>query len=219
MSTRSTPTNQTTDVNAITQQVDQWLNDVVIGLNLCPFAAKPQRNKQIKIFVSEASQEEALLEDILLQLIAVADVHFTFNPSNHDYQSGFFLADVIQTYFQNNKNITFDCSIAHRKGYRYGNNLIGTTHGDGAKQADLPLLMAQEFPIEWSKTKHRYVYTHHVHHKLSKDYAGVTVESLRSPSATDSWHHRKGFQHAPQAVEGFIHHYQNGQIARLTHLF
>ena len=160
-----------------------------------------------------------LYVDVLLELIAVADVHFTFNPSNHDYQSGFFLADLIQTYFQNNKNITFDCSIAHRKGYRYGNNLIGTTHGDGAKQADLPLLMAQEFPIEWSKTKHRYIYTHHIHHKLSKDYAGVTVESLRSPSATDSWHHRKGFQHAPQAVEGFIHHYKNGQIARLTHLF
>jgi len=160
-----------------------------------------------------------LYVDVLLQLIAVADVHFTFNPSNHDYQSGFFLADLIQTYFQNNKNITFDCSIAHRKGYRYGNNLIGTTHGDGAKQADLPLLMAQEFPIEWSKTKHRYVYTHHVHHKQSKDYAGITVESMRSPSATDSWHHRKGFQHAPQAVEGFIHHYKNGQIARLTHLF
>ncbi|WP_417877544.1 DUF1415 domain-containing protein [Vibrio sp.] len=73
MSTRSTPTNQTTDVNAITQQMDQWLNDVVIGLNLCPFAAKPQRNKQIKIFVSEASQEEALLEDILLQLIELSN--------------------------------------------------------------------------------------------------------------------------------------------------
>ncbi len=160
-----------------------------------------------------------LYVDVLLELIAVADVHFTFNPSNHDYQSGFFLADLIQTYFQNNKNITFDCSIAHRKGYRYGNNLIGTTHGDGAKQADLPLLMAQEFPIEWSKTKHRYIYTHHIHHKSSKDYAGITVESMRSPSATDSWHHRKGFQHAPQAVEGFIHHYKNGQIARLTHLF
>lgn len=73
MSTRSTPTNQTTDINAITQQVDQWLNDVVIGLNLCPFAAKPQRNKQIKIFVSEAYQEEALLEDILLQLIELSN--------------------------------------------------------------------------------------------------------------------------------------------------
>lgn len=53
----------------IAEQVNQWLNDVVIGLNLCPFAAKPQRNKQIKIYVSEASQEEALLEDILTQLM------------------------------------------------------------------------------------------------------------------------------------------------------
>ncbi|MBR9787740.1 MAG: DUF1415 domain-containing protein [Vibrionaceae bacterium] len=73
MSTRSTPEIQNTDINAITQQVDQWLNDVVIGLNLCPFAAKPQRNKQIKIFVSEASKEEALLEDILLQLIELSN--------------------------------------------------------------------------------------------------------------------------------------------------
>ena len=160
-----------------------------------------------------------LYVDILLQLIAVAPVHFTFNPSNHDYQSGFFLADVIQTYFRNNKEITFDCSIAHRKAYSYGNNLIGTTHGDGAKQADLPLLMAQEFPKYWAETKHRYIFTHHVHHKTSKDFVGVTVESLRSPSGTDSWHHKKGFQHAPQAVEGFIHHRENGQIARLTHLF
>ncbi|KGY07645.1 DUF1415 domain-containing protein [Vibrio sinaloensis] len=55
--------------NEIAQQVEQWLNDVVIGLNLCPFAAKPQRNKQIKIFVSEANTEETLLEDILTQLL------------------------------------------------------------------------------------------------------------------------------------------------------
>ncbi|WP_045490180.1 DUF1415 domain-containing protein [Vibrio harveyi] len=72
MPTRSTQESPNTDINAITEQVDQWLNDVVIGLNLCPFAAKPQRNKQIKIFVSEASQEEALLEDILLQLIELS---------------------------------------------------------------------------------------------------------------------------------------------------
>ncbi|EKB7279260.1 TPA: DUF1415 domain-containing protein [Vibrio parahaemolyticus] len=72
MPTSSTQETPNTDINAITQQVDQWLNDVVIGLNLCPFAAKPKRNKQIKIFVSEATQEEALLEDILLQLIELS---------------------------------------------------------------------------------------------------------------------------------------------------
>lgn len=160
-----------------------------------------------------------LYVDVLELLIGVADVHFTFNPSNHDYTNGYFLATVIETYFRNCKNITFDCSIAHRKGYQYYNNLIGTTHGDGAKQADLPLLMAVEFPIEWSKTKHRYVYTHHIHHKTSKDYAGITVESLRSPSGTDSWHSRNGYDHAPKAVEGFLHCKTHGQVARITHIF
>lgn len=156
--------------------------------------------------------------DVLQMLLSVADVHFVFNPSNHDYTNGFFLADVIQTYFKDCNNITFDCSIAHRKYYVYHTNLIGTTHGDGAKQQDLPLLMAQESK-HWSDTKHRYIYTHHVHHKTSKDFIGVTVESLRSPSGTDSWHHRNGYQHVPKAVEGFLHSKDNGQIARITHLF
>ena len=160
-----------------------------------------------------------LYVEILEKLIGVADVHFTFNPSNHDYTHGFFLADVIQTWFKDCKNISFDCSIAHRKAFKYGKNLIGTTHGDGAKHQDLPLLMATEFPVEWSETKHRYVYTHHVHHKTSKDYIGVTVESLRSPSGTDSWHSRNGYQHSPKAVEGFIHHKEFGQCCRITHIF
>ena len=106
----------------------------------------------------------------------------------------------------------------HRKYYTWNNNLIGTTHGDGAKEDLLPLLMAQESK-DWSTTKHRYIYTHHVHHKKSKDYIGVTVESLRSPSGTDGWHHKNGYQHAPKAIEGFIHCPEHGQVARLVHIF
>ena len=160
-----------------------------------------------------------LYVDILELLIGVADVHFIFNPSNHDYTNGYFLAQVIQTHFRKCKNITFDCSISHRKGFKYYTNLIGTTHGDGAKTQDLPLLMAQQFPVWWGETKHRYVYIHHIHHKMSKDIVGVTVESLRSPSGTDSWHHRNGYEFAPKAVEGFIHCKKHGQICRITHIF
>jgi hypothetical protein len=161
-----------------------------------------------------------LYVDILETLMSVADVHFVYNPSNHDYISGFMLSDSIQSWFRKSKNITFDCSIAHRKGYKYGLNLIGTTHGDGAKQPDLPLIMANEFSREWADTKHRYVYTHHIHHKSSKDYHGITVESLRSPSGSDSWHHKKGFGvGGVKAVEGFIHSMEHGQVARLTHIF
>ena len=159
-----------------------------------------------------------LYVEILEKLIQVADVHFTFNPSNHDYTNGFFLANVIETYFRNCDNITFKCDISHRKYFTYYNNLIGTTHGDGAKQSDLPLLMAAESP-DYSKCKKRYIYMHHVHHKINKDYPGVTVESLRSPSGTDGWHHRKGYQHSPKAIEGFLHHKEYGQVTRMTHYF
>lgn len=156
--------------------------------------------------------------DIIEKLICVADVHVVFNPSNHDYTNGYFLAQVIETHFRNCENVTFDCSISHRKYFVYGQNLIGTTHGDGAKTQDLPLLMANESK-EWSNCQHKYIYLHHFHHKVAKDYMSVCVEALRSPSGTDSWHHRNGYEHAPKAVEGFIHSKEHGQIARITHLF
>jgi hypothetical protein len=160
-----------------------------------------------------------LYVEIIEKLIQVADVHFVFNPSNHDYMSGFFLADTISSWFKNCKNVTFDVSISHRKYFPYHSNLIGTTHGDGAKHQDLPLLMAQEAKENWGLTKHKYIYTHHLHHKTSKEYMGVTVETMRSPSGTDSWHHKNGYQHAAKAIEGFIHHPSYGQISRITHIF
>jgi hypothetical protein len=159
-----------------------------------------------------------LYVDIIEIMMSVADVHVVFNPSNHDYTNGFFLAQVIEAHFKDCKNVTFDCSISHRKYYQYGNNLIGTTHGDGAKESDLALLMAHESK-QWHESKHRYFYIHHFHHKISKDYMSVCVEALRSPSGTDSWHHRNGYQHSPKAVEGFIHDFEHGQTSRLTHLF
>jgi hypothetical protein len=151
-------------------------------------------------------------------LLQVADVDIHYNPSNHDYTNGFFLADTLKSWFSKCKQITFNTDISHRKYYRYGNSLIGTTHGDGAKESDLPLLMAQESK-DWSECKHRYFYIHHIHHKKSKDYGSVCVESLRSPSGTDSWHHRNGYQHSPKSVEMFIHSKNDGQIARITHIF
>ncbi|OEF30139.1 DUF1415 domain-containing protein [Vibrio rumoiensis] len=57
----------------IESEVEQWLMDVVIGLNLCPFAAKPQRNAQIKIVVSNAKVEERLLEDVFQEFMTLTN--------------------------------------------------------------------------------------------------------------------------------------------------
>ena len=162
---------------------------------------------------------QRLLVDCIEILMKIAPVHVQYDPSNHDYTNGFFLAQTIEAWFRNCESVTFSVSIAHRKYFVYGSNIIGTTHGDGAKETDLPLLMAHEASSSWGDCKHRYFYIHHIHHKKSKDYMSVNVEALRSPSGTDSWHHKNGYQHSPKAVEGFVHHPIHGQVARLTHIF
>lgn len=156
--------------------------------------------------------------DCLEKLMDIADVHYVFNPSNHDHMGGFFLSDMIQTWFKDCDNITFDVDMTDRKYFLYGSNLIGTTHGDGAKQNNLGSLMTMEAKDMWAKAKHTYFYVHHIHHKTSKDYINVTVESLRSPSTSDYWHHKMGYK-SPEAVEGFLHHPENGQVARYSCIF
>ena len=159
-----------------------------------------------------------LLVDVIELLMQVAPVEVVFNPSNHDYMSGFMLLDSVSSWFNNSEDVSFDCDMSHRKYTKYYDNLICTTHMDGAKMDLLPILVAQESKM-WDSTTRRYVYGHHVHHKIAKDYPGITLETLRSPSGADSWHHRNGYQHAPVAVEAFIHHKKDGQICRITENF
>lgn len=166
-----------------------------------------------------------LFVEIIEKLIQVANVHVCHVPSNHDYVMGYCLTDALYCWFNKSNNVTFDLDMTHRKYFRYKQNLIGVSHGDGAKMEQLPLLMANEAPIDWAKTKFRYIYLGHIHHKdywkfrSGKDYQGVTVEYLRSPSAADGWHSKMGFQHAKRAVEAFLHSPSDGQVARITHNF
>ncbi len=158
-------------------------------------------------------------------LMNIAPVDCVHSMSNHDYMSGFHLAHALKAWFRNTESVWVDADPIHRKFYTYGLSLIGLTHGDGAKSNLLPLLMAQEKPELWAKTKHRYWYLHHIHHKqkykylTSFDDIGVTLTFLRSPSGTDAWHYQKGYTGSPKAVEGFIHCKKNGEIAHLTHIF
>lgn len=152
------------------------------------------------------------------EMLPVADIHVIFNPSNHDYMSGYMLAQTIEGYYHKHPNVTFDIGISHRKYTKYGNSMIATSHGDGAKLEHMPQLMAFESPEMWAKSEYRYVYLHHVHHKIvAKDLIGVTIEHVRTPSPADSYHHKNGYVGAKKAIEGFIHSEKNGQVARITH--
>lgn len=66
---------------------------------------------------------------------------------------------------------------------------------------------------------------HHVHHwektkfLHGKDYPGVTVQYMRSLSASDNWHQKQGYTGAPQAVDSFIFHPEFGQVDHMSAVF
>lgn len=57
----------------IIADIEQWLDQVVIGLDLCPFAARPRREKRVRIAVSHARNAEVLLDDLQAELEHLAD--------------------------------------------------------------------------------------------------------------------------------------------------
>jgi hypothetical protein len=57
---------------AVREETRAWLERVVIGLNLCPFAKAVQAKDQIRYVVSAATEPEALREDLASELSALA---------------------------------------------------------------------------------------------------------------------------------------------------
>lgn len=51
----------------------------------------------------------------------------------------------------------------------------------------------------------------------SKDYSGVKVTYLTSPSAPDAWHFQKGYVGSIRGAEAFIYDKRQGLIASAVH--
>lgn len=180
------------------------------------------------------------------RLLELAPVHVAFCPSNHDFQGGYMLFQNIRSWYRQNRDVTFDATIAPRKYVQYGSSLVGFAHGDGANEKDLSDLMKSDAKAAWSQSKYAYWILHHRHHKdkkakkgtlniqMEKDHIGVTVfhtgynlepedychvEYVRSISGPDAWHAKSGFTHALKCMDGFIFDPYGGQVAKIHHLF
>lgn len=51
--------------NKIIQQVEDWLVELVLGLNLCPFAKSPYQKEQIRFVVCEKKTEEEINDALI----------------------------------------------------------------------------------------------------------------------------------------------------------
>lgn len=132
---------------------------------------------------------------------------------NHDGHSSFALALALDAFFSNNDRVTIDLSPAAHWYFRFGKVLIGVTHGDTSKMADLPGVMADDRPDDWGQTRFRYWYQGHIHHQDTKEYRGAVVEAFRTLAAKDAYHAGHGYR-AGRDMRCIVHHKDYGEIER-----
>ena len=142
-------------------------------------------------------------------------VIFRINKGNHDGHSSYALALMISCFFHNQPRMEVDLSPAVSWYYPFGKVLIGSTHGDTIKGRDMMSIMASDIPEEWGRSKYRYWYVGHVHHRDLKEYAGGQVEYFRTLAARDAWHQGQGYR-AGRDMCAIILHKEYGEIERHT---
>lgn len=137
-----------------------------------------------------------------------------FVAGNHDPHSVWALAFTIAAFFANSPRVTVDLSPAKHWFYRFGQVLIGATHGDTVKPEELLGVMVADRPEDWGATKHRYWYTGHIHHQTVRELAGgLIAESFRTLAARDAYASGKGYR-AGRDMRLIVHDRQHGEIER-----
>ena len=148
--------------------------------------------------------------DMIDTLLEIAPVEVICVPGNHDRSSAWLLAHYLNGHYRLCKRVHIDISPKLRKYVLYGISLIGFTHGDEEKQANLPLIMAGEVPDMWAASKHREIHTGHwhkrkeMHYNAADSHVGIVVRVLPSLSGTDYWHYAKGFVNNTRAAEAYL---------------
>ena len=147
-----------------------------------------------------------------------ADVELIINQGNHDHVVAYYLGEVLTAWYTNDNHVTVDNTPTHYKYKQYGNTLVGITHGDGAKPAQLPLLMASDVPKMWANTKHRYFLIGHYHATSTRGFqtesesVGCTVIVCPALSSASDWTVRSGYRSVPEA-QAYLYHETKGRVA------
>jgi hypothetical protein len=144
------------------------------------------------------------LTHVIDRLLQIAPGSVYCVPGNHDRESAQAVARFLAAWYRQNPAVSVDTTPRTRKYHRFGEVLLGFTHGDQEPVRQLPIIMADECP-EFSETRIREWHIGHVH--KSKEFEtlttdetrGIRVRHLPSLSGLDAWHAAQGYRSLKQA--------------------
>jgi hypothetical protein len=162
-----------------------------------------QRARQVKVAVAERLARD------------VAPVDIVVMPGNHDRLSTLHIGDSLSCWFHNDPRVTVDCEPTPRKYYRWGQVLLGITHGDELKKpADLAGVMSNEQAAIWGACRFKEWHIAHWHRDAAQkdEIRGVKIRLLPTLAAADNYHNRNGYIGNMPSAESFIWHKEEGLV-------
>ena len=132
---------------------------------------------------------------------------------NHDHLLSLVLSMTLQAYYENEPRVHVDPGLKEHLWHRFGANLLGVTHGDKAKAMELMGVMAVDCAKDWGETRHRRIYAGHLHHEITKEVPGVTIDHLNTLAGPDDWHSRMGYR-STRHMRMDVFHREDGFINR-----
>lgn len=134
---------------------------------------------------------------------------------NHDISSSIWLRSMFAALYENEPRVKVIDSELPYYVYQHGQTMLAFHHGHLAKNDQLPLLFAAQFPRVWGDTVKRYAHTGHRHHVEEKEHSGITVIQHPTLSARDAYAARGGWI-SERAATAITYHERWGQVARCT---
>lgn len=154
----------------------------------------------------------ALRNLVDMALLKHETVHVVMAEGNHDMAGSVWLRAMFRVLYEDEPRVTVNESELPYYAHRFGNVMLGFSHGHMKKRDNMPLLFAAQFSKIWGETTKRYIHCGHLHHEKVGEHSGVKVIQHPTLSARDSFASRGGFISERQA-ECITYHSEFGKVA------
>lgn len=142
-------------------------------------------------------------------------VHVRILPGNHDSSIYLAVMFALSERYRDEPRVNVHKVPGEFFLHEFGKVMIASHHGDKAKADRLVHFVADEFAEAWGRTKHRYLFTGHLHHHKSQDIGGMRWEQLRAVAERDAYAVSHAYSARAQ-LQAITYHRTHGEIQRVA---
>lgn len=135
-------------------------------------------------------------------------------PGNHDTHTYMAVMFALAERYRDDKRVAVQKVPGEFFAHEFGKVMIASHHGDKAKADRLVMFLADTYPELWGRTKHRFLFTGHLHHHKSQDLGGVQWEQLRAVTSKDAYAVSHAYSARAQ-LQAITFHRERGEVSRV----